>query len=81
MSSPEAVARNAAAIRALAHRLEIDGHSRPQEAAEEYAAILTSHGFRPLEPPPAPRGPGSSEAGRQAAKRIWLESRPKKGKH
>lgn len=35
-------------------------------------------GWRPLEPPPTPRGPGSTKAGRKAARRIYDQTRREK---
>jgi len=66
--TPHAVAANAAAIRNLAQRFENWGLSDPHQRAELVAMNLLADGYRPLEPPPTPRGPGSTAAGRRAAR-------------
>jgi hypothetical protein len=77
--TPEQVATNARAVRAVAERLEREGHAAPEVLADELTALLARHGWKPTEQPPPLHGPASTPAGRAAAKRIW-ESRPKRGK-
>jgi hypothetical protein len=80
MTTPEAVARNHAAIRALADRLEREGWTGDAiVAAEEFAALLARHGWKPTEPPPPLHGPASTEAGRKAARRLFEQTRREKG--
>jgi hypothetical protein len=77
-----AVAANAAAIRNLAARLERMGYEGDCHAEAEHIALnLLADGYRPLEPPPTPRGPGSTEAGREAARRIYDQTRREKENH
>ncbi|MGZ4560266.1 MAG: hypothetical protein ACXVXJ_04725 [Mycobacteriaceae bacterium] len=78
MTPPSQIATNAAAIRAVADRLEREGHPDAHGLAEEIAALLTLSGYRPIEPPPRPSGPGSTEAGRAAAKALFDELRTPK---
>jgi hypothetical protein len=81
MTTPETVARNHAAVRALADRLEREGWTGDAiAAAEEFASVLARHGWKPTEPPLPLHGPASTEAGRAAARRIW-ESRPREERH
>lgn len=78
MSTPAAVATNAAAVANLADTLHNWGLSDPQERAEHLIRQLTADGWRPVDPPPTLRGPQSTDAGRAEARRIW-EDRPRKG--
>jgi hypothetical protein len=74
MTIEHAVAANAAAIRNLAARLENWGLSDPHERAEHIVLNLAADGFRPLEPPPAPRGPGARRESIDAAKQAAAEA-------
>ena len=79
--TPAQIATNAAAIRAVADRLEREGHQAPEALAEEIAALLARENWRPIEPPPRPSGPGSTEAGRKAARALFDELRPNRERY
>lgn len=66
--TPAQVATNAAAVRAVAARLEREGHSMPEVLAEEVAAILARNGWRPADQPPPLHGPASTPQAREEAK-------------
>jgi len=73
------VATNAKALLNLAGRLERMGYSGDCHAEAEHIALnLLADGYRPLEPPPTPRGPGSTRQGREAARRIYDQTRREK---
>jgi hypothetical protein len=74
VTSPLDVARNAAAIRNLADTLERWGLGDAHNRAEHIARRLTADGWRELEPVPAPRGPTSTRAGREAARKLFEET-------
>lgn len=78
MTSLADVARNAAAVRAVAALLAREGAQSPDVLAEQIADVMAREGWVPLEKPPTPRGPGSTEAGRRAARRLFEQTRPKK---
>jgi hypothetical protein len=63
-----AIARNAAAIRNLAARLERMGYVGDCHAEAEHIALnLLADGYRRVEPPPPLRGPSSTPTARAAA--------------
>lgn len=66
--TPNQVAVNAAAVRNLAARLERLGYTGDaQTEAEQIAIALVADGYRRVEKPPPPRGPGCSDEAREAA--------------
>jgi hypothetical protein len=75
MSTPAAVATNAAAVANLADALHNWGLSDPQERAEHLIRQLTADGWRPIDPPPTLRGPQSTDAGRAAARELYEQTR------
>jgi hypothetical protein len=68
MSEAE-IARNAAALRNLAARLERMGYTGgdAHTEAEHIAVNLLADGYRPIDKPPPLRGPGASRQAREAA--------------
>lgn len=73
--TPAQIARNDAAIRNLAGRLEqlgFPGDSRAE--AERIAVDLFADGYRPVEKPPPLTGPGASREAREEAIRAAAEA-------
>jgi len=75
MTGPHAVAANAKALLNLAARLERMGYDGDCHAEAEHIALnLLADGYRPLEPPPTPRGPGACRESIEAAKQAAAEA-------
>lgn len=70
------VAVNHRAVANLAGRLESLGYTGDDvhEVAERLAAELLADGYRPVERPPAPSGPGASREAIEAALRAAREA-------
>jgi hypothetical protein len=70
------IARNAAAIRNLAGRLERLGYTGDCHTEAEHIAVnLLADGYRRIEPVPDLHGPSSTKAGREAARQIFEQTR------
>jgi hypothetical protein len=69
------IARNAAALRNLAGRLERMGYIGDTYAEAEHIAMnLLADGYRPVGKPPALRGPGASRQAIKAAKQAAADA-------
>lgn len=76
MWTPADEARNAAAVRNLAARLERLGYTGDSYTEAEHIALnLLADGYRPVEAPVALTGPTSTEEGRRRAREIFEEMR------
>lgn len=74
--TPAGIARNAAAIRNLAARLERLGFTGDSHTEAEHIAVnLLADGYKRVEPPPALVGTSSTEEGRAKARRLYEETR------
>jgi len=79
MTGPTQLAVNTSVVIDEAARLESAGYHGDAVAFVERLLLRAfSAGWRPLEPPPTPRGPGSTRRGREAARRIYDQTRREK---
>jgi len=79
VTGPTQLAVNTSVVIDEAARLEAAGYHGDAVAFVERLLLRAfSAGYRPLEPPPTPRGPGSTRRGREAARRIYETTRREK---